>query len=128
MPSKKNIRKQHENARKAVAQTAAQSIWEFYYWNETDTNPEGESLRTCMERYGVGGWYSKEKDMVAALVFKSAEKTAGNSWLLGLKRLNNEQAEVRMYEENPFTYHLALDTTLGANITMLLASSAFEKL
>ena len=128
MPSKKNIRKQHENACKVVAQTAAQSIWEFYYWNETDTNPEGESLRTCMERYGVGGWYSKEKDMVAALVFKSAEKTAGNSWLLGLKRLNNEQAEVRMYEENPFTYHLPLDTTLGANITMLLASSAFEKL
>lgn len=106
----------------------SQSVWDFYYWNETDTNPEGESLRICMERYGVGGWYSKEKDMVAALVFKSAEKTAGNSWLLGLKRLNNEQAEVRMYEDNPFTYHLALDTTLGANITTLLASSAFEKL
>lgn len=91
-------------------------------------NDEGESLRACMERYGVGGWYSEEKDMVAALIFKAADKDAGNSWLLGLKHLNNDmQPAVRLYEDDPHTYHLSLATSLGAQITSLLAESVFEK-
>ena len=49
--------------------TGMQTKWDFYYWNETMVNHEGESLRECMERYGVGGWYSEKKDMVAALIF-----------------------------------------------------------
>ena len=67
-----------------------QTEWSFYYWSDTATNSNGESLKKCVKLYGVGGWVSTEQDMIAALVFKSAEKTAGNSWLLGLKRLNNE--------------------------------------
>ncbi len=105
-----------------------QAKWDFYYWNETKLNDEGESLRACMERYGVGGWYSEEKDMVAALVFLSADKTAAKSWLLGIKHLNGKQGAAGMYENDPRVYHLSLSTSLGAHITNLLAESVFEKL
>ena len=81
-----------------------------------------------MERYGVGGWYSEEKDMVAALVFLSADKTAANSWLLGIKHLNDKQEAAQMYEDDPCAYRLSLATSLGAHITSLLAGSLFEKL
>ena len=91
-------------------------------------NHEGESLRECMDRYGVGGWYSEEKDMVAALVFLSADKTASNSWLLGIKHLNDKQEAAQMYEDDPRAYHLSLTTSLGAHITSVLAGSVFEKL
>ena len=108
--------------------TGMQTKWNFYYWNETKVNHEGESLRACMERYGVGGWYSEEKDMVAALVFLSTDKTAANSWLLGIKHLNDKQEAARMYEDDPRVYHLSLATSLGAHITSVLAGSVFEKL
>ena len=107
--------------------TGMQTKWNFYHWNETKMNHKGESLRECMERYGVGGWYSEEKDMVAALVFLSADKTAANSWLLGIKHLDDTQATARMYDDDPRTYHLALTTSLGAHITSGLAGSVFEK-
>ncbi len=105
-----------------------QTKWDFYYWKETKVNHEGESLRACMERYGVGGWYSEEKDMVAALVFLSAKKTPGNSWLLGIKQLNDKQMAARLYEDDPRVCHLSLATSLGAQITSVLAGSVFEKL
>ena len=105
-----------------------QTKWDFYHWNETEVNHEGESLRECMERYGVGDWNSEEKDMVAALVFLSADKTAANSWLLGIKHLNDKQVAARMYEDDPRAYHLSLTTSLGAHITSVLAGSVFEKL
>eukprot|EP00605_Chrysophyceae_sp_TOSAG23-4_P000779 GSChrysophyteH1.ASY1.ANO1.868.1 assembled CDS len=108
--------------------TAMKTKWNFYYWNETKVNQEGESLRACMERYGVEGWYSEEKDMVAALVFLSADKTAANSWLLGMKHLDGNQEAAGMYEDDPRNYHLSLATSLGAHITNLLAESVFEKL
>ena len=108
--------------------TGVQTKWDFYHWNETKVNYEGESLRACMERYGVGGWYSEEKDMVAALVFLSADKTATNSWLLGIKHLDDKQEVARMYEDDPRAYHLSLATSLGAHITSVLAGSVFEKL
>ena len=104
-----------------------QTNWDYYYWNETKVNDEGESLEACMERYGVGGWYSEEKDMVAALVFLSTDKTAGNSWLLGIKHLNDEQGAARMYEDDPRNYRLSLATPLGAQITSALAGIVFEK-
>lgn len=107
--------------------TGMQTKWNFYYWNETETNHEGESLRTCMDRYGVGGWYSEERDIVAALVFKSADKTAANSWLLGIKHLNGKQETARLYEDDPRTYRLSLATSLGAHITSLLAEMEFEE-
>ena len=80
-----------------------------------------------MELYGVGGWYSEDKDMVAALIFLSADKTAGNSWLLGIKHLDGKQEVAQMYEDDPRTYQLSLDTSLGAHITSLLAGCVFEK-
>ena len=80
-----------------------------------------------MERYGVGGRYSEDKDMIAALVFLSVDKTAENSWVLGIKRLNGKQGAARMCENDPHAYHLSLGTSLGAHITTLLARCMFEK-
>ena len=94
--------------------TGMKTKWNFYYWDETKVNTEGESLRACMERYGVGGWYSEEKDMVVALVFLSADKTAASSWLLGIKHLDGKQEAARMYEDDPRVYHLSLAASLGA--------------
>ena len=105
-----------------------QTNWDCYYWNETKVNHEGESLRACVERYGVGGWYSEEKDMAAALVFLSADKTAASSWLLGIKHLYGEQEATQMYEDDPRVYRLSLATSLGAHITNLLAESEFKEL
>ena len=98
-----------------------QTEWKHYDWNETFTNNEGLSLRGCMSRYGVGGWYSNDNDMVAALIFLSADKSADNAWLL-------EQGSVRTHDEALYTYKLSPDTLLGANIKNLLANSVFEKL
>ena len=101
--------------------------WDFYYWSENETNREGKTLEQCLNTYGVGGWYSEEKDMVAALVWKSAERDAGNSWLLGIKHLNDEQGAARMYEDAPRVYRLSLATPLGTQITSELAGIVFEK-
>ena len=72
-----------------ASRTGMQTKWSSYYWNEMEVNSQGESLRQCMERYGVGGRYSEDKDMIAALVFLSVDKTAENSWVLGIKRRPN---------------------------------------
>ena len=106
--------------------TEMQTKWDHYHWNETFTNHEGLSLRECMNRYGVGGWYSTRKDMVVALVFLCADKSAGNSWLLGIKQINGEQRSVRVHDDEPYTYNLSPDTSLGTNIYGLLADCVFE--
>ena len=112
---------------RASPPTEMKTTWSFYYWDEAYVNKDSETLKTCMERYGVGGWYSIPKDMVTALVFLSAEKTASSSWLLGVKHLNNEQAAATMYEQGARTSHLSLETPLGAQITDLLALATFVK-
>lgn len=103
-----------------------QTEWQFYQWSETKTNHDGESLRACMERYGVGGWYSEEKDMVAALIFLSADRSPNNSWLLGIKHLDGEQLPARVYDDHLYTYKLSLNTSLGAHISSLLAGCSFQ--
>jgi hypothetical protein len=37
-----------------------QTEWNYYYWDDDETNDQGESIKICMERYGVGGFYQKE--------------------------------------------------------------------
>lgn len=103
-----------------------QTEWEYYEWCETNTNNEGLSLRLCMERYGVGGWISKDQDMVAALIFLSADRDFGKSWLLGVKHLDGQQASIRVYENMP-TYKLSLNTSLGTKISRLLTESVFKE-
>ena len=116
-----------------IGKILMQTTWRYYYWSETDMNREGESLRTCLERYGVGGWYSND-GRAAALVFYSAEKSAGYSWLLGMKHVNGEeevsqgplQLNAGLYERMQGTFHLSPDTSLGRQITEQLAGSVFE--
>merc|ERR1712216_373449 len=103
--------------------------WDFYYWSESETNREGKTLEECLNTYGAGGWYSDSKDMVAALVFKSAERDAGDSWLLGVKHLvtSDKQEPATLYERDPQVYHVPVSDPLGEHITSKLAASQFEK-
>ena len=124
---KKPASKKKGGSGSASAQSDMRTKWSFYYWSDAQANGEGQPLQECMERYGVGGWYSKEKDMVAALVFLSPDRTAGNSWMLGVKHLNGRQEASGMYEDDPSAYHLEPDTERGQRLTSLLAESDFEK-
>jgi hypothetical protein len=102
-----------------------QTWWQYYYWNDTKTNPEGESLQTCMTKYGVGGWYSPEKDMIYACIFMSEVKGHPweNNWLLGIKHFSGDQGNVTLYENEGTNYHLSPSSPLGAQITSLLDES-----
>ena len=122
-----NVIPRGETASSSTNCTEMQTKWNFYHWNETKVNRYGESLRACMKRYGVGGWYSEEKDMIAALIFLSTSKTAADSWLLGIKHLNGNQEVARASEDDPNAYHLSPGTSLGAHITGLLEGSVFVK-
>lgn len=106
-----------------------QTAWQFFYWREGAVNRAGESLAMCIERYGVGGWVSPQKDMVAALVFQSAARDAGDSWLLGLKRFGTGmQAEARLYEVDAACVRLAPTSERGAELVALLGACSFERL
>ena len=63
----------------------------------------------------------KGKCTVAALVFNTAEKTASNAWLLGIKHIDHEQAVATMYKKGTHTFHLSLNTSLGEQIISLLS-------
>jgi hypothetical protein len=102
-----------------------QTEWRYYYWDDDETNDQGESITICMERYGVGGWYQKEGRTVAAFVFLSADKSFSKCWLLGMKNLDGQLTD-RNLEESPSTYHLSITTSLGKSITALLSESVFE--
>ena len=99
--------------------------WNFYYWDETHVNDKGESLCECIESYGVGGWYCKENGFAAALIFESADKDAGNSWMLGFKH-DNKQKKAKRYEEDISVHNMSPTTPLGVKITNLLKESVFE--
>ena len=79
-----------------------------------------------MERYGVGGYQSVDNDIAVALVFLSSEKSASCSWLLGIKHLDGTQEEA--YANDPHTYKLSPNTSLGVSITALLEDCVFESL
>ena len=63
------------------------SKWDFYHWDETKVNQQGELLEWswCLEHYGVGGTYSSVQEIVTAMVFLSSEQIPDNSWMLGAK-------------------------------------------
>jgi len=112
--------------RKTLLKLHLQTEWDYYYWDDDETNQNGESIKTCMERYGVTGWYQRAAQTAVALVFLSSEKTHANTWLLGMKNLDG-QLSMRNHENCPTTYRLSIDTSLGVSITALLADSVFEE-
>jgi hypothetical protein len=113
--------------RKTLLKLHLQTEWDYYYWDDDETNQNGESIKTCMERYGVTGWYQREAQTASALVFLSSERTHANAWLLGMKNLDG-QLSMRIYENCPTTYRLSIDTSLGVSITALLVDSVFEEI
>ena len=113
------------NRRGVLLKLHLQTEWQYYYWDDIETNDQGESINTCIERYGVGGWYQKEGQTAAAVVFLSSKKTFAKCWLLGMKNLDG-QLTMGNLEESPSTYHLSINTSLGKSITELLSESIFE--
>ena len=91
--------------------------WEFFYWSAEEKNREGESLSTCVSKYGVGGWYSTSANTVAALVFKSDERKANYSWLLGVKRLSDHvQKSASHYERMQHIFRVPASSVFGSRM------------
>lgn len=91
--------------------------WEFFYWSAEEKNLKGESLSACVSQYGVGGWFSTSKNMAAALVFKSEERLASNSWLLGVKRLSDHvQASAPHYERIQHSFKVPVGSVFGSKV------------
>ena len=103
------------------------SDWSSFYWSDSATSrATGESLRTCMAKYGVGGWQSEERDMVAALIFLDAERSPANSWLLGVKRYSGDRCTATLYENDNDVVAIPSDSVLGEELAAALAASVFE--
>ena len=73
---------------RASPPTEMKTTWSFYYWDEAYVNKDSETLKTCMERYGVGGWYSIPKDMVAALITETLPKVVVVGDILNITGVN----------------------------------------
>ena len=93
--------------------------WQYFYWSETFTNRAGESLRVCLDKYGVGVDSVEEIGVTSAILFLSSSKSVHDSWLLA-SAIGGEEIRVKYYEADPFTYHLSPSTDLGTRVTALL--------
>ena len=102
-----------------------QAKWHHYTWNELKKNDKGESLRECLQKYGVGGRWSLKKGIVAIVIFLTPRKFKGKVWLLGVKRFN-VQVSIRIQTEDPYIYHLSPTTELGQLITRLVSLVQFD--
>ena len=67
--------------------------WDTFYWSDEFKSRDNETLRQCFHTYGVGGWMSSSKDMVAALIFLDSTRSPCNSWLLGVKHFHSNKQE-----------------------------------
>lgn len=77
-----------------------------YYWNDTYTNNEGETLAYCLEHYGTKLITAYAQDMRYQVVCLSAERTEDCSWLCWIQHItqNLKSARIRCHEECPNTY------------------------
>ena len=103
-----------------------QADWHAFYWSET-ASFDGKTLQECVDAYGVGGWVSRAKNMVAALVFLSAERSAANSFLLALKprTKNHAHAPVTAHERDPQVLKVSPRHGLGARLRAQLIAATF---
>ena len=93
--------------------------WQYFYWSETFTNRAGESLRVCLDKYGVRVDSVEEIGVTTAILFLTSSKSLHDSWLLA-STIGGEEIKVKFYEANPSTYRLSPSTDLGAKIVALL--------
>ena len=82
---------------------------------EVFTNDAGESLRVCLDKYGVSVKDYDEMGVTTVVLFLTGSKTHNDSWLLA-STIGGEPIRVKYYEADPFTYHLSSNTDLGAMI------------
>ena len=93
--------------------------WQYFYWSETFTNRAGESLRVCLDKYGVGVDSVEGIRVTSAILFLSSSKSLHDSWLLA-SAIGGEEIRFKYYEADPFTYHLSPSTDLCTRVTALL--------
>ncbi|MAT10129.1 MAG: hypothetical protein CMM02_03885 [Rhodopirellula sp.] len=100
--------------------------WNTFYWSDDFKSRNNETLQHCFNTYGVGGWMSRSRDMVAALIFLDETRSACNSWLLGVKHFrSNKQADVALYQ-NEDTVDIPSNSVLGEEICEALSASEFD--
>ena len=96
--------------------------WDTFYWSDEFKSRDNETLRQCFHTYGVGGWMSSSKDMVAALIFLDSTRSACNSWLLGVKTFHsNKQEDVELYQDDD-TEEIPSNSVLGESCEALRVS------
>ena len=93
--------------------------WQYFYWSETFTNGAGESLRVCLDKYGVRVDFVEGLGVTTAILFLTGSKTVHHSWLLA-STIGGEHIRATYYEADPFTYHLSPSTDLGMRVAALL--------
>ena len=89
----------------------------MYWWNDVETNDIGESLQTCLEKYGTGKDYCPRKNMGIKVLFLDATKSFKKSWLLAvtLGRVDDgEWRPVCCHMEDADTYIRLGDPTNAA--------------
>lgn len=101
-----------------------QTKWSFFYWNELKQNNGKETLRECIDKYGLGVTYCKSRNIVVAVIFLSSERNFAHCWLLGVKHFRcHNQCLSHTYENNKYTYHMSPKTNLGKKILGLLSQT-----
>ena len=77
-----------------------------WYWSETFVNEHGESLRTCLERYGTGG--DEDDVLTTRLVYLDATRSDCNSWLLNVRERSSGALLLdEAHELDPDTFRCA---------------------
>lgn len=110
--------------RKNAAAPNAQTRWAYFHFSDDFRTRAGESLETCLNKYGVGGWRSGEQ--ICALLFLDGRTTAANAWTLGLKGLDHKQLPTRPHASPGVVSSVLPDSRLGRRIANQLADTVFE--
>ena len=111
----------------ASADALRRSEWTSLYWSDVATSRHGESLRTALYKYGVGGIESKTRNMVVSLIYLDSTRSASHSWLLGVKTYSGAAKTARLYENDNDTVAIPGDSVLGEELRALLRDAVFEE-
>ena len=79
----------------------------MYYWSDAFRNNTGETLETCLQKYGSAKDYCPVKDMGIQVVFLDDRKTFSNSFLTKCTRGQVDWgvwAKVKLQSEDPDVY------------------------
>ena len=110
-----------------MAAAERRSDWDWLYFSDSFKSRHGESLRTALYKYGVGGLESKTRNMVVALIFLDSTRSASHSWLLAVKTYSGAAKTARLYENDNDTVEIPCDSVLGEELRVMLRDAVFEE-